>query len=85
MRNRYCLNKALDAVERGSDGRSKVSLYGTHIYSGLQLVQRNPAAVAQHLPADVLTDGSGSYSRQTCTRVIALFQNIQFKLSLTFV
>ncbi len=60
VRNRYCLNKALAAVEHGS----KVSVYVPHIYSGLQLVQRNPAAVAQHLSADVLTDGSGSYSRK---------------------
>ncbi len=79
VRNRYCLNKALAAVEHGS----KVSVYVPHIYSGLQLVQRNPAAVAQHLSADVLTDGSGSYSRKHA-RDWALYSRI-FKLSLALV
>lgn len=36
----------------------------THINSGLQLMQRDPATVAQHLSADVLTDRGGSYRQQ---------------------
>lgn len=31
----------------------------SYVDSGLQFVQRDPAAVAQHLPADVLTYGGG--------------------------
>ena len=33
----------------------------THVDAGLQLVQRDAAAVAQHLAADVLTDGGGAW------------------------
>lgn len=39
-------------------------IVSTHINSGLQLMERDPAAVTQHLSADVLADGSRSYRNQ---------------------
>lgn len=37
------------------------STVSTHINSGLQLMQRDPTTVAQHLSANVLADGGGSW------------------------
>lgn len=39
----------------------------THINAGFQLMQRDPATVAQHLSADVLADWGGSWRKQINT------------------
>lgn len=39
----------------------------THINSGLQLMQRNPATVAEHLSADVLADRGGAWDSRLKT------------------
>lgn len=37
------------------------SAAGTYVDPGLQLMKGDPTAIAQHLPANVLTDGGGAW------------------------
>lgn len=46
-----------------------------YINSRLQLMQRDPAAVTQHLSADVLTDGCGSWAQTLKTSCLKQNEN----------